>query len=197
MTKGLKQIVLILFVIQIILCGRLVYAAAPSNADGDLVVSETLALRCNLDADNSEITDDCIERLAYDYKSGKTLKGESFDEEKQQIIGDYVKHYIQMSAKGLLTSSTHKDNVAKMTCVDSSEARCKKLSTDIRNEMEDSNKLATNNANMLLNTIKMQSATTNLENMVYFLDTFIPGVDADISDTSLAPPPENKGGQNE
>ena len=197
MLQRLKQIVFILFATQLILWGHWTYASAPTNADGDLVVGETLAMRCGLDADNSDIDDDCINRLAYDYQTGKTYTGDSYEEETQQIMGDYVKHYIRMAAQGLVVASKHKDDVAKMICVDTSGDGCKSVAKDTRTEIEYCNKLATNNANLLLDAIKMQSASLNLDNLTNVIDNFVPNTDIDTSDSSLSLPPSNEGGQNE
>ena len=162
-----------------------------TDANGDLIVSPTLALRCGLSSQEPSITSDCVDRLAYDYKSGVVagLEYANFSEMKKVILSEYATPYIENALKQLVASSEYEDEINKKMCVDSTSVSCSSASNDSRDEIEYNNKMAASNAAILLEALKLRAQDLNFNNIDVILDRVVPIKDVDLSDESLAGPP--------
>lgn len=186
MTSIAKHIVLILIMGGILLSNKsLAAGVAPTDANGDVIISETLALRCGLDSENYEVTEDCINRLAYDYATDKIVNFDSYGDEQNAIIGEYAADYIKMGSIALVDASHHEAEVAKMICTDKKAKGCSNEPSDTRTQLEYNNRLATDNSSLMLSAIKMRSAALNLQNVINLLEIYVPETNTDIKDTSL------------
>ncbi len=78
-----------------------------TNKDGKVVVPETIAMRCGLSSENSQITQDCLLRLAYDFKTNSTpfKKFVGYNEEFNKIKDEYLSGYLAVASEHLLKVS--------------------------------------------------------------------------------------------
>lgn len=162
-----------------------------TDQNGDLIVSPTLALRCSISSQEPNITEDCIERLAYDYKSGKLAdeKFSNYKEMRKAIVSEYVAAYFENAIKQLVSASGYKDRIEKEFCINSSDPSCAGLSKDISEEIGYNNKLATDNAAILLDAVKLRSQDLNFNAVEVMLDKIVPAKEVDLENKSLAGPP--------
>ena len=162
-----------------------------TDKNGDVIVAPTLALRCGISSQNPSITSDCLDRLAYDYKSGQIVSGDflSYDDERKAIIGEYAGAYFQKSLEQLVEASGYEDKINKEVCIDSTELSCMSASNDTRAEMEYNNKLATSNTMIMLEALKLRSLKLNMDSVDIMLGTIVPTKDVDLNNKSLAGAP--------
>ena len=162
------------------------------DINGDMIVAPTLALRCGLDSpERRMMTEDCLNRLAYDQKTGK-IEGfnfGSYEDLRRDILSSYLGAYMKNALDQLVKSSEHEDKVNKMVCLDNSETSCKNKSKDIRDEIEYNNELVTNNGSILLEAASLRAQEVNLMSFETMLSHIVPARDVDISDKSLATAP--------
>ncbi|MBR1948640.1 MAG: hypothetical protein IKA30_02475 [Alphaproteobacteria bacterium] len=162
-----------------------------TDENGDLIVAPTLALRCGLSSKEPDITPDCLDRLAYDYKSGKLVNDEfkNYDEERKAIIGEYSGAYFQNALEQLVAASGYEDKINEDICIDTTKPSCMNLSNDSRAEIEYNNKLAEYNAAILLDAVKLRAQDLNMESLNNMLSVIVPAKDVDLSNKSLAGAP--------
>ena len=162
-----------------------------TDANGDLIVSPTLAMRCGLTSKEPNVTSDCISRLAYDYKTGviKGMDFADFSDMRKTILSEYVASYMEGSLKQLVDASGYEDKINEEMCIDSTKASCSSVSKDTREEIEYNNKMAANNASILMDAVKLRAQELNYNNLETMLYNVVPAKDIDLSDNSLAGPP--------
>ena len=163
------------------------------DENGTTVISPTLALRCGLSSQNTQMTKDCIDRLAYDAKKGEVLEGfgfKDYEEERKAIIRDYAKAYIEEALKHLVENSQYEDTINKKMCIDKTAEGCSAVSNDTRAEMEYNNKIAAMIAVKMINALKMRSMEGSIDSISYVLDTYVSETEVDLDDKSLAGPPK-------
>ena len=161
------------------------------DKNGDLIVAKTIALRCGMSSHTPDITVDCINRLAYDYKTGKIPGGrfENYAAERKAILNDYANAYIQKAIEQLLASSSYKDRIDEMLCNDTTDTKCMSITKDTREELENNNKLAADNATIMLDAIRLRASQLNMDGVKNILYNLVPSRDIDINDSSLAEAP--------
>lgn len=161
------------------------------DENGDVVVSPSLALRCGISSSDAVITADCIDRLAYDYKSGKIVgfSFSNYNEERKVIISEYVAAYLKNGLEQLVEASGYDDKIGEEMCMDDTKASCMSVSKDSRDEMEYNNKMATINATTLLDAVKLRAQELNLISLETLLNNVVPARDVNLSNKSLAGAP--------
>jgi hypothetical protein len=161
------------------------------DKNGDLIVAKTLALRCGLSSQEPNITSDCIDRLAYDYKSGVVagLEFKNYIEERKAILNDYANAYIQKAIQQLIDAGAYKDRIDEILCNDPTKPECMSLTKDSRKEMEDNNKLAADNATIMLDAIRVRASLLNMDGLKNILYNLVLTRDVDLSNKSLASAP--------
>lgn len=159
------------------------------DENGTMVVAPTLAMRCGLDSQNSQITQDCMDRLAYDYKSGVIIGGEfaNYDEERKAILGEYAGAYLEEALAQLVDVSGYEDRISKEMCIKKSD--CPTASNDSRAEIEYNNKIAADNASKLLSAVKMRAFELNMDSVDNMLNALVPVMEVDLENKSLAGAP--------
>ncbi len=195
--KQLIKIFSFILVITIIMVANTYAQELPTRDDGrdkngDLIIAKTLAFRCGISSQNPAITSDCIDRLAFDYKTGTIIddKFENFADERKAILNEYAGSYIQKALEQLIASSSYEDKVNDMLCNDVTKPECMSLSKDIREEIEGNNSLAADNSAMMLDAIRLRSSQLNMDSVKNLLYNLVPERDVDLSNKSLAGPPE-------
>lgn len=158
------------------------------DENGTTVVAPTIAMRCGLSSQEPQITEDCLNRLAYDYKSGVILGGQfaNYEEQRKKILEEYASSYLEEALTQLVDTSGYEDRINKEMCIDKSEASCMSASNDTRAEIEYNNKIAADNASKMLSAVKMRALEDNLDSITNILDNLIPAMDVDLEDKSLA-----------
>ena len=161
------------------------------DKNGQLIVSPILALRCGLNSQNPSITSDCIDRLAYDYRSGKIVNDEffSYEEEKNAIIHEYAAAYLKSAIEQLLEASGYEDRINKEMCFDSTNLSCASVSNDTREELEYNNKLAADNANIMIKAVRLRAQKLNFNGVVNILENVVPAKEVDLNKKELAGAP--------
>lgn len=162
-----------------------------TDKDGELIVAPTLALRCGLSSQEPNISSDCVDRLAYDNKSGKIVSSEfaNFGEERKAILGEYAGAYIKKSLEKLIQASGYEDKINEDMCIDNTKPACMAASNDSRAEIEYNNKLAAHNASIMLDAVKLRALQLNMDSMHNLLYNIVPVKDVDLTNTSLAGAP--------
>lgn len=192
----LMRILNIFFLVAIMTIANAFAIELPStddgtDKDGELIVAPTLALRCGLSSQEPNITSDCVDRLAYDNKSGKIISSEfaSFDEERKAILGEYAGAYLKKAVEKLIQASGYEDKINEDMCIDNTKPACLAASNDIRAEIEYNNKLAAHNASIMLDAVKLRALQLNMDSMHNLLYNVVPVKDVDITNTSLVGAP--------
>ena len=182
--------------VALIMTTNVVFAASSLFDDGvdengDVVVSPSLALRCGISSDEAVITADCIDRLAYDYKSGKIVgfSFSNYNDERKVIISEYVAAYLKNGLEQLVEASGYDDKIGEEMCMDDTKSSCMSVSKDSRDEMEYNNKMATINATILLDAVKLRAQELNLISLETLLNNVVPARDVNLSNKSLAGAP--------
>lgn len=190
------QILSVLFFIATILFADAYAIDVPSiddgtDKDGELIVSPTLAQRCGLSSQNPNIDTDCADRLAYDNKSGHIIdtRFNSYSEERNAILSEYVGAYLKKSLEKLVESSKYEDQINEDMCIDNTKASCKNVSNDTRAEIEYNNKLAASNASIMMDAVKQRALVLNVYGVKVVLDNIVPTIEVDLENKSLAGPP--------
>ena len=157
------------------------------DANGNLIVSEVLAKRCGLSSGDPIITGDCINRLAYDYKTGIITGYVSYDAERSAIMHDYVGEYIYKSVKSLVSSGEYEDHIDEL--IGENPLETVSLDNDSREKMEANNKISSDNSSLFLEAIDLRASSINLINVNNILSVLVPQVDVNTEDNDLALPP--------
>ena len=162
-----------------------------TDKDGELVVAPTLAMRCGISSQEPNITTDCIDRLAYDYKSGKIVgfSFKDYNEERKAILGEYAGAYLKKALTVLVRVSEYEDKINEKVCVDNTKASCIGASNDTRAEIEYNNALALSNAVIMLDAVKTRAQQLNMDSVRTLLYKIVPAKDIDVNNTSLAGAP--------
>ncbi len=162
-----------------------------TDKNNEMIVSPTLSLRCGIISQDPNVTPDCVERLAFDYKSGKLALEEfaTYREMRKAIISEYADAYFENALKQLVDASGYEDKINKELCIDSTEPSCATASKDIREEIEHNNKMAASNAAILLDAVKLRAQELNFNAVEVMLDKIVPAKEVDLKNTSLAGPP--------
>ena len=191
------QILNILFLIATMMFANAYAIDLPStddgtDKDGELIVSPTLALRCGISSQDPNITTDCVDRLAYDNKSGHIIDSrfENYSDERKAILGEYAGAYLKKSLEKLVESSEYEDKTNEDMCIDNSKASCQNASNDNRGELEYINKLTAESTFMMLDAIKQRGLLLNLYGVRVVLDNIVPKTEVDLTNTSLAGAPK-------
>lgn len=169
---------------------RISFAAELDNgtdANGQVIVSEVLAQRCGLSSAEPAITDDCIKRLAYDYKTGTPPGYESYNAERKAILNDYAAAYLHKSVTQMIAGGDYGDHIDELIKQDPTASYS--LDNDGREKMEASNDLVSDSSSLLLQIMDLRAATIYFENLNGILSEIVPQTDVDTSDTSLGLPP--------
>ena len=161
------------------------------DKNGDLIVAKTLALRCGLSSKKTELSSDCIDRLAYDFRSGKVAGGifDSYSAERKAILNEYAAAYIYKAMEQLIAASGYESRINKLTCANPTGDGCAAAPKDTRAEIENNNKLATDNAAILLDAIRLRASELNMYSVSNVLYNIVPVKEVDLSNTSLASAP--------
>ena len=168
-----------IFLVAVFLNGSNVFAEEVDNGtdvNGDLIVSETLSLICGLSSKNPEITTECINKLVEIYQSGE-VRGTAFKNYlslQKVVLSEYAAAYMENALKQLVASSGYEDEINEKMCIESTSAKCSSVSNDTRDEIEYNNKLATNNAAILLETFKLKAQGANYDGIYTILDQVVP-----------------------
>lgn len=162
-----------------------------TDENGTTVVAPTLALRCGLSSQKSQITQDCLERLAYDYKSGQVLLGNfaNYDDERKTILGEYASAYLEKALEHLVYISEYENTINKKMCIDKSEPECMSVSNDTRAEIEYNNKIAAINAYKMLSALSMRAMEDNMDSISNMLNNLVPIMEVDLENRALAGTP--------
>ena len=162
-----------------------------TDKNGDMIVAPTLALRCGLSSQSPDITSDCIDRLAYDRKSGTLVNSEfaNYEEERLAILSEYASEYLKNSLKQMVLASGEEDKINEKMCIDSSKPSCSSASKDIREEIEYNNKLAANNAAIMMEALKLRAQGVNYDSVETILNQTVHERKVDLSKKSLMGPP--------
>ena len=165
------QVLNIFFLIAIFTIANAFALEMPSTDDGtdengEVIVSPTLALRCGISSQDPNITTDCVDRLAYDNKSGKIVSSEfaNFDDERKAILGEYAGAYLKKSLEKLVQASGYEDKINEDMCIDNTKPSCIGASNDTRGEIEYNNKLAAHNASIMLDAVNLRALQLNMDN---------------------------------
>ena len=161
------------------------------DKNGDLIVAKALAFRCGLSSQAPDITSDCLDRLAFDYKSGVVAGGQyaNYFEERGAILNDYANAYIQKAIQQLIESSSYKDRINDMLCNDPTKPECMNLTADTRKEIESNNDLASDNSAIMLDAIRLRASQLNMDSVKNMLYSLVPEREVDLSKTELASAP--------
>lgn len=174
------------------------YALCEDNGtddEGRVVVSEVIALRCGLSTEDFTMTEDCLKRLAYDMQFGGGYQSDdedfdfqTFDEEKERIISNYVQDYIATAFKQLVAAGKNKDKTDNMAGKNPELAD--KRENDSRQDIEEHNKLVNNNAKVLLGILDTRSAVVTIKTVQGMLVNVLPRIEvkADEKDDLLSDP---------
>ncbi len=157
------------------------------DANGNLIVSEVLAKRCGLSSGNPIVTNDCINRLAYDYKTGIITGYASYAEERSAIMHDYVGEYIYKAVKSLVSAGEYEDHIDDL--IGENPLETVSLDNDSREKMEANNKISSDNSSMFLEAIDLRASSINLTNIGNILSVLVPQVDVNTESHDLALPP--------
>lgn len=158
------------------------------DENGTMVVAPTLALRCGLSSAEPQITQDCLDRLAYDYKSGVIVSGQfaNYEEERKTVLSEYAGAYLEEALTQLVDVSGYEDRINKEMCIDKSEPSCMSVSNDTRAEIEYNNKIAADNASKMLSALKMRALEENMDRISDMLNDIVPTIEVDLENKSLA-----------
>ena len=192
----LMQILKISLIAAIFMSAEVFAVEMPSTDDGtdkngDLIVAPTLALRCGLSSQEPDITPDCMDRLAYDYYSGKLVddRFKEYDDERKAIVSEYAGAYFQTALTQLIEASGYEDKINEDMCIDATKPSCMGISNDSRAEIEYNNKMAAHNAATMLGAVKVRALELNMDSIVTILNQIVPGREIDMNKSSLAGPP--------
>lgn len=158
------------------------------DTNDNFIVSETLALRCGVSSKNPAITEECIRRLAYDYKSGRPPAFENYSDERRAIISEYTNAYMLKAISQMIAGGDYGDHIDELIKEDPTQTY--ELNNDTREKMEFSNKLVSDNTSLFLRTIDLRASQINFDNINTILDVLVPATDIDLeNDKYLALPP--------
>ena len=195
--RKMIQMLNVLFLFATMLFAKAYAIDVPSSddgidKDGELIVSPTLAMRCGISSQDPNITTDCVDRLAYDNKSGHIIDSrfENYSDERKAILGEYAGAYLKKSLEKLVESSNYEDKINEDMCIDDSKSSCQNVSNDTRAEIEYNNNLASSNTDIMLDAVKQRGLLLNLYGVRVVLDNIVPTTDVDLTNTSLAGPPK-------
>ena len=162
-----------------------------TDKNGEMIVSPTLAMRCGITSQEPDITSDCVDRLAYDFRSDELANKEFFDykDMRRAIVGEYVTAYFEASIKQLINVSGYQDRIEDELCINTTSLSCSSISNDIRDEIEYNNKMASDNAAVLLDAVKLRAQELNFNSILVLLDKLVPEKEVDLENKSLAGPP--------
>ena len=144
-----------------------------TDENGRVIFSETLAVRCELSS-KSPFGEDCIKRLASDSRLGQTPDGNmSYNEEVSKIIDESVGTYMQEAVNRLVEASAHEDKSDKLARKDTASLSAE-TSGDIRDDLEDINKLNKDNFDLLSSALDVAALRTKSENLDVMLTATAP-----------------------
>ncbi len=158
-----------------------------TDDNGRFLLSEVLALRCGLSSTSPVITEDCIKRLAYDYKTDTPVGYSSYKDERSAIIGDYAKAYLYEAVTGMIAGGDYEDRIDELIGKDPSLNVS--LDGDAREDIEFNNKLSADNAVIFLDALHYRASAININNITNILNRLVPSMEIDTEDTSLAKAP--------
>lgn len=162
-----------------------------TDKNGVMIVAPTLALRCGISSKEPQITADCMDRLAFDYKSGKPINDEfsNYRDESKAILSEYTASYFENALKQMVEASGYKDKVNEAMCINSTDSSCMGLSNDTREEIERNNKMASSNTTIILNALRLRAQELNFYNIETILNRIVPLREVDLDNKSLAGAP--------
>lgn len=166
-------------------------AIGGTNRSGDFVISPTISMRCGLTTENSNIEDDCIKRLAYDYitNASHLEMFNDYSEEKNIIIDEYQSAFLEMALGKLVETSKQEDELNKTTCVDITAPGCATIGKDILTVIRYTNNIAVDNTKTLVGINLLKGSDAIINSIEYILSNVVSSIEVDASDTSLAGPP--------
>ena len=188
MKRALKYLLIVLLA-NVLFC-QISLAENKDNgrdANNTLIVSKILTLRCGLSSSDPGITEDCIRRLAYDYKTDLPPGYENYELEKKAIINDYARAYLFKAINQKVLSGGYEDRIDELIKQDPTVSV--ELDNDSREKMEFNNKLASDNSSVFLQAIDMRSSIINFDNINNILNNIVKETDVDTEDTSWGMPP--------
>lgn len=158
------------------------------DANDNFVVAETLTLRCGVSSKNPIITDDCMRRLAYDYKTGKPPEFDSYSDERSAILNEYASAYITKAVVQMVAAGNYPDHINELIKQDPTQTY--DLNNDAREKMEFNNKLVSDNTSLFLKMLDLRASQMNFNNVNDILDVLVPSTEINIEDDKyLALPP--------
>lgn len=170
------------------------YAAGKDNgtdANGKMIISKKIAMRCGIGS-GDKITEDCLKRLAYDYKTNKgsqVLGYKDWNDLRKQILNDYTQEHLPTGVKELIKSGEYKDRINELLGRGSAAGATQ--NNDIRQLIDHNTELVADHNARLLDLTNMRAAVVAEENINYLLTHVVPEMDVDPEkDTDLATPPK-------
>lgn len=183
-----KYIVIVLLA-QLIFCSVSKSEGLDNGRDSNdvFVVSEVLAYRCGVSSKDPALTEDCIRRLAYDYKTDLPPAHGDYETEKKAILNDYSAAYFYKAIVQMIASGDYNDRIDELIKQDPTISVS--LDNDSREKMEFNNKLASDNSSIFLQAVDLRASKVNLENINNIVNNVVKETDVDTNDTALAVPP--------
>ena len=197
MSKVLKNIFFVVMSVLIVsICIYIDSAKADDGATGgineygDLIFSPTLMARCNIK--DYRLEQDCIKRLAYDYRTNAAQfeMFRDFNEEQETILEEYRSAYLDFAVSKVVDSGNQESDLNKKICVDDSGEECGNVGSDTLTNIRFHNNISANTTKLLIDINKLRNSGTTINNIENILNVIVVGTEVDENDTSLAGPPQ-------
>lgn len=207
MMKNIKKYSIILcvscfFATHVFAEGTEIIPSNGANPQGGIFLPEKFVIRCGLGGDGSiEMTEDCMARIAYDYRRQPLQYAEIINEAMSQLVNDdidfAVKNMIETGwqddkAKNMagyeVSPKLENDGTTPQASLPQSDAsKCQETQNSSRCQIEANGAVVNDNAQQLLKLLRSRASSVRSEAIKNF-DKIIPMVDVNEKDTSLILP---------
>lgn len=172
-----------------------------ANPQGGIFLPKIFMVRCGLGVDGSvEFTEDCINRIAYDYRKQNLQYKDIMNEAMSQLINDDI----DFAVKNLIETGLQDDKAKNMAGYEvspklgndgnpqeplpqSAASKCQETQNSSRCQIEANGAVVSDNVQQLLRLLRSKAASVRSKSIRNF-DTIVQIVDVNEDDTSLVMP---------